>query len=116
MPRGLQASSLRTAALTGRKRPWLKSCCAGIGLCALGACAIPPEGTTEEDVARYITAAATIDCDMIGESDYLPVELQAGLTRSQTQAITAFLLSTERAVRLQPGGVRITAGECAPTT
>lgn len=87
----------------------------GVGFAALAGCDVPPEGTSAEDVARFQAAAATIGCEMIGESDYLPVELQAGLTRQQAQDITGFLLATEQAVRLDNGGVRITSGACAPT-
>ncbi len=79
----------------------------------LAACAGAPEGTSEEDVAAYMAAAATIGCQMRYESDYLPVELQAGLTREQTQAITSYMLATDRAVKLPDGGVRLTTGACA---
>ena len=93
---------------------WVRWIGAGLVVATLAGCDVPPEGTTPEDVARYQAAAATIGCDMIGESDYLPVELQAGLTRQQAQDITGYLLATDQAVRLESGGVRITSGPCAP--
>ncbi len=91
---------------------WIGS---GAVLLALAACDVPPEGTTPEDIARFEAAAATIGCDMVTEADYLPVELQAGMTREQSQDIVGFLLRTDRAVRLEGGGARITSGPCAPT-
>ena len=84
------------------------------GLTALAACDIPPQGTNMEDVARFQSAVASIGCDMVGESDYLPVELQAGLTRQQTTDLAAFHLATEQAVALENGGMRLTVGACAP--
>lgn len=86
----------------------------GLAGLALAGCDIPPEGTSEEDVARFQAAVASIGCDMVGESDYLPVELQAGLTRQQTQDLVAYHLSTEKAVLLESGGARLTVGACAP--
>ena len=56
---------------------------------------------------------ASIGCEMRFDSDYLPVELQAGLTREQTQTITSYMLATDRAVKLPEGGVRLTTGACA---
>ena len=51
---------------------------------ALSGClAIPPQGISPEMRADYVTAVASIGCVLHGESDYLPVELQAGLTREQ---------------------------------
>lgn len=82
---------------------------------ALAGCDAPPEGITTEDIGRLELAAATIGCDMVTEADYLPVELQAGLTRAQAQDIVGYLLRTDRAARLESGGVRLTAGPCAPT-
>ena len=84
------------------------------GLIALAGCEIPPQGTNAEDVARFQTAVASIGCEMVGESDYLPVELQAGLTRQQTTDLVAFHLATEKAVELENGGARLTIGDCAP--
>ena len=60
-----------------------------------------------------MAAVASIGCEMRYDSDYLPVELQAGLTREQTQAITSYMLATDRAVKMPEGGVRLTTGACA---
>ncbi|WP_111732710.1 hypothetical protein [Roseovarius amoyensis] len=79
----------------------------------LAACAGAPEGVSEEMIADYVTAAATIGCEMKYDSDYLPVELQAGLTRQQTLDITTYLLATDRAVNQPDGGVKLTTGACA---
>jgi len=91
----------------------LKLLGAGVVLAALAGCEIPPEGTNAEDVANYQAAVASIGCVMVSESDYLPVELQAGLTREQTQALTSYHLGTGKAVKLEDGGVRLTVGDCA---
>lgn len=76
-------------------------------------CALPPEGVSPQNIADYEAAVASIGCVMKHESDYLPVELQAGLTREQTTAITQYLLADERAVSLEGGGVKLTTGACA---
>jgi hypothetical protein len=47
------------------------------------------------------------------ESDFLPVELQAGLTREQVMALNAHMLSTDRAVKLEEGGMTLRTGGCA---
>ncbi|HKL05970.1 MAG TPA: hypothetical protein VJ929_09190 [Roseovarius sp.] len=86
---------------------------AGMLVLPLAACAMPPEGVEPEDIAEYELAAVSIGCQMVTESDYQPVELQAGLTREQTTAITSYMLSTGKAERLSDGGVRLTTGACA---
>ena len=78
-----------------------------------GGCAMPPEGVSAEDVAEYKAAVASIGCEMVSESDYLPVELQAGLTRQQAKDITAYLLASGEAERLENGGAKLTTGACA---
>ena len=85
----------------------------GICVVPLAACAMTPEGVEPEDIAEYELAAATIDCQVVTEADYQPVELQAGLTRQQTTAITSYLLSQGKAERLPGGGVKLTTGACA---
>ncbi|WP_135503452.1 hypothetical protein [Roseovarius aestuariivivens] len=79
----------------------------------LAGCDVPPEGTTVEDVSKFESAVASVGCDLVGESDYLPVELQAGLTREQSTAMAGYMVSTGKAVRLSNGGVRLTTGACA---
>lgn len=78
-----------------------------------GCLALPPDGVSAEQIAAYDTAVATIGCDMVAESDYLPVELQTGLTRDQVIQVTEYKLAREEAVKLSDGGVRLTAGACA---
>jgi hypothetical protein len=88
-----------------------------IPLCALGAlaaCAAPlPSGTRAEDVARFDAAAASLGCSLRDEGDYLAMEIQTGLARQQLLDIAAYRLSTEGAVRLSDGGVKLTTGACA---
>ena len=85
---------------------------AGLGL--LAACAMPPEGVTPVDLAAFDEAVASIGCELVGESDYLPVELQTGLTREQVIQTVAFRVANEDAVKLENGGVRLITGSCAP--
>ena len=83
------------------------------GLMLLGACALPPQGVSREQISAYEAAVASIGCEMAHESDYLPVELQAGLSRQQALDITAYEIAAGRAVRLSDGGVKLTTGACA---
>ncbi|HKK86553.1 MAG TPA: hypothetical protein VJ942_13630 [Roseovarius sp.] len=85
----------------------------GLALVSLAACDVPPEGTTAENLAEFEMATASIGCTLVGESDYLPVEFQADLTREQSTAITSYMLSTGKAERLPEGGVKLTTGACA---
>ncbi|SHH26083.1 NADH dehydrogenase [Marivita hallyeonensis] len=80
----------------------------------VAACAIPPQGVTQEDVANFDIAVASIGCDLVSESDYLPVEFQTGLTREQVIQTAQYRVSTEDAVALEGGGVRLVTGACAP--
>ena len=84
----------------------------GVGL--LAACAIPPQGMTQADLANFDLAVASIGCDLVGDSDYLPVEFQTGLTREQVIETAQFRLATEAAVQLENGGIRLVTGDCAP--
>lgn len=85
---------------------------AGLGL--LTACAMPPEGVSQEDLVAFDEAVASIGCDLVGESDYLPVELQTGMTREQVIQTASFRVASEQAVKLENGGVRLITGSCAP--
>jgi len=87
---------------------------AGLAVLSVAGCDIPPEGTSAEDVARYQNAVASIGCVVYSESDYLPVELQADLTRQQALDLTGYHLATQKAVALEEGGVRLHVGPCAP--
>lgn len=89
-----------------------KTCWVVAGL-ALAGCALPPEGVSREKIAEFEAAVASVGCVLKHESDYLPVELQAGLTREQTLAITKYELAADRAVSLPDGGVKLTTGACA---
>lgn len=86
------------------------------GACALAllaACDLPPPGVVPADMEAYQIAVVSIGCALVGESDYLPVELQAGLSRQQVLDITSHYLATGRAQRLPGGGVELTTGACA---
>jgi len=91
----------------------IKMALAMSGAVALAGCAVPREGTRAQDVTSFEAAVASIGCVLRTEADYLPVELQTGLTREQTQAMAAYVLSADRAVRLENGGVKLTTGACA---
>ena len=79
---------------------------------ALTGCALPPDGVSQQDIANYEAAVASIGCVLKHESDYLPVELQTGLNREQTLAVTKYQLAADRAVSLEDGGVKLTTGAC----
>ncbi len=87
--------------------------CVTATVLALAGCALPPSNVTPQKIAQYEAAVASIGCVMRYDSDYLPVELQAGLTREQTLAITKYELAADRAVSLPDGGVKLTTGACA---
>lgn len=80
---------------------------------SVAGCALPPDGTSPQNIADFEAAAASIGCVLKHESDYLPIELQAGLTREQTLAITKYELAADRAVPLAGGGIKLTTGACA---
>ena len=91
-------------------RTWL-----ALGAMALLAgCVMPPEDTTAEDLALFDAAVASIGCDLVDESDYLPVELQTGMTREKLIEVAQYKITTEEAVGLSNGGVRLVTGTCAP--
>ena len=79
----------------------------------LAACAIPPQGTTPQDIANYEAAVASIGCTLVTEPDYLAVGLQAGLSREQLLGITQYQLAADRAESLPEGGIKLTTGVCA---
>ena len=90
-----------------------KTVFAGACLGLTAACALPPQGVSTQDIVAYDTAVASVGCTLVGESDYLPVEFQTGLTRQQVLDITAYKLSSGGAERLPDGGVKLTTGACA---
>ncbi|MEM6482269.1 MAG: hypothetical protein AAF922_09580 [Pseudomonadota bacterium] len=75
-------------------------------------CALPPEGTTSADVAQFQAAVETVGCQLVSEAEYLPVELQTGLSRDQTTKLASYMVATDRAVRLSTGGIRLTTASC----
>lgn len=81
---------------------------------ALSGClAIPPQGISPEMRADYVGAVASIGCVLHDESDYLPVELQAGLTREQAIELTQYHLAGGTAVKQSDGSVKLITGACA---
>lgn len=84
-----------------------------LGMVLLAGCDVPPEGTGLEDVAKFQAAVASIGCELRGEGDYLPVELQTGLTRQQSTDMAGYHLATDQAERLEDGTVRLKVGPCA---
>ena len=92
-----------------------KFVCLALCSSALAGClAITPKGITPEMRADYVTAVTSIGCVMRDESDFQPVELQAGLTREQAIQMTEYHLANGTAVKL-PGkeGVKLMIGACA---
>ena len=83
-------------------------------LSLVAACALPPQGVSQQSLVDFDAAVASIGCELVGESDYLPVELQTGLTREQVIEVAQFRVASEEAVALENGGVRLITGACAP--
>ncbi len=92
---------------------YLTKAFAALCILPLAACDVPPEGVEPADISEYELAVSSIGCQMVTEADYQPVELQAGLTREQSKAITSYMLATGKAERLPEGGVKLTTGACA---
>ena len=84
-----------------------------LGLTA-GCLALPPQDTTPEMLAGWDAAVASVGCNLVSEKDYLPVELQTGLTREKVIEIAQYKVQLEEAVSLENGGVRSVVGSCAP--
>ena len=84
----------------------------GVLLSALAACGIPPRGVSVEQLSFYDDAVASVGCVLVSERQYLPVELQAGLSREQVLDITKQRLALGQAERLEGGGVRLVSGPC----
>lgn len=70
--------------------------------------------TPAEDSANFDAAVASIGCDLKFEKDYLPVELQTGMSRDEVLKTAATKVRRGEAVSLQGGGVRSVVGACAP--
>lgn len=83
----------------------------GLGV-VLAGCAGAPEGTSQDNVSDFIVAAHSIGCELKYDSDYAPIEFQAGLSKQQALDISSYLLARGDAQALPEGGVRVTAGPC----
>ncbi len=92
----------------------MRSALAGSAVLALMACTPTPDGVEREQIALYEHAVAGLGCTIGTERDYHTVGFEAGLTREQAIAITAYELTADRAERLEDGGVRLIEGPCAP--
>ena len=86
---------------------------AALSAALLSACAMPPSGTSAQDVANYEAAVASIGCNLVTEPDYLAVGLQTGLNREQLLAVTQYQLAARRAESLPEGGIKLITGVCA---
>jgi uncharacterized protein YijF (DUF1287 family) len=93
-----------------RLRPVLLALASGT---VLTACALPPQGTSPQDIASYEAAVASLGCTLVTEPDYLALGLQTGLSRAQLLGLTQYQLSARRAVSLPEGGIKLTTGVCA---
>lgn len=82
-------------------------------LALLSACAMPPTGVPADAVTAYDDAVASVGCVMRSDKDYLPVEIQTGMTREQVLEMTAFKLANKQAVKLDDGSVKLVTGDCA---
>lgn len=85
---------------------------AALGLTA--GCVMPPEDITDEDLAAFDAALASVGCKLETERQYLPVELQTGLTREKLIEVAQYRLTLEEAVSLESGGIALITGACAP--
>jgi hypothetical protein len=86
---------------------------ASAALAALGACAMPPQGVPADAVTAYDAAVASVGCNLRSEKDYLPIEIQTGMTREQVLEMTTYKLANKQAVKLEDGSVQLKTGACA---
>ena len=91
----------------------LKVLAAGTALLALAACEMPPEGTSEPDLAFFDEAVASIQCRIVDEGDVSAVMFQTGMTREQVLEVMGFRVRSEDMVPLEGGGYLLVTGECA---
>ena len=68
----------------------------------------------QAEVTAWEQAVATVKCTLATESQYLPVELQAGLSRERVSEILGQKIAAGEAVALSDGGYRYIAGPCTP--
>lgn len=88
---------------------------------ALLAGCVETDGTTSgptpaQNAENFDAAVASIGCALKFESDYLPVELQTGMSREEIQKVAASKVRRGHAVALSGGGIRSTVGTCDPAT
>ncbi|WP_239521014.1 hypothetical protein [Pseudooceanicola aestuarii] len=76
-------------------------------------CAMPPQGAPANASANFNDAVASVGCNLRTERDYLPVELQTGMTREQVIQMAQFKMGNGEAVALEDGGVKLVTGACA---
>lgn len=86
-----------------------------VAVMPLAGCLLP-EGVAEEDLPLFDAAVASVGCDLVDESDYLPVELQTGMPREKLISIAQYKVEQKEAAPLSNGGVRLLTGACAPKT
>ncbi|WP_085309642.1 hypothetical protein [Planktotalea arctica] len=72
------------------------------------------DGAVVDSAANFDAAVASIGCDLKFESDYLPVELQTGMSREEIQQVAAIKVRRGQAVALSGGGIRSIVGICDP--
>ncbi len=94
-------------------RTSLRTVALGLTVLSLAACAMPPQGVPLDAVTSYDAAVASVGCKMRSEKDYLPVEIQTGMSRQQVLEMTAYKIANKQAVRLEDGSVQLTTGACA---
>lgn len=92
----------------------MKTLMALAALPLIAACAMPPRGVSDENLAEFDAAVASIGCDLVSEPDYQAVALQTGIARATLTEIAAYKLSNDEAVRLSTGGIRLVTGACSP--
>ncbi len=91
------------------KKSWLL-----LPLIATAGClALPPKGIDDAQLRAFDEAVASIGCNLDYESDYLPVELQTGMTRQQAIEMAQYKIATGEAVSLSDGAVQLVVGDCA---
>lgn len=83
------------------------------GLMALAACATPPSDLPLGAAENFNDAVASVGCVLRTERDYLPVELQTGMTRQQAIEMAQYKIATGEAVSLSDGAVQLVVGDCA---
>lgn len=97
-----------------RDKTKMKTRFLALALAGVLAGCIAPEGVTDQDLANFDAAVASIGCDLVDSSDYLPVELQTGLPREKVIEVAQYRVAQENAVKLSNGGIRLVSGACTP--